>query len=150
MYLKDFVSPRKIASNICAQTSSWPWPSRSRESSPESELSTGAKDAEMKFSTEDFEENPENFSEVSNEASKQKLKRRNVQEQVIKIENKKLKHQSIIEWKNSEEDEDLHFFLSIVPHMRKFTDLQKMKVRMEILAVITKEMENSTKQQEQL
>ncbi|XP_071055965.1 transcription factor Adf-1-like [Onthophagus taurus] len=142
LFLKDVLLPRKTATNIPSASSSRDLLDASSRNSPNSEVS--AINAENVTSQDVVETDSEIIDKVS---EKPKRKRNSFQDEVINIEKKKVK---LFEQKlraracpqNQEDDDDMHFFKSILPHIRKFTDVQKMKVRMEFINIISRELQN--------
>lgn len=150
LFLKGVLLPRKTATNIPSASCSHDLLDASSRNSPSSKVS--AMNGEN-VSSKNFVEND---SEITDKISeKPKEKRNSFQDEIINIEKKKIKLfaqklQTRTCPQIQADDEDMHFFKSILPHIRKFSDLQKMKVRMEFMNIITRELENINHRTENL
>lgn len=68
----------------------------------------------------------------NSEHSRRKQRRRQDPhtDKIIELEERKLKY--MLEDRETEKDEDYHFFMSLVPHMKNFSAQQKLRVRNKI------------------
>lgn len=79
----------------------------------------------------------------NSEHSRRKQRRRQDPhtDKIIELEERKLKY--MLEDRETEKDEDYHFFMSLVPHMKNFSAQQKLRVRNKIQNVIIEEMDRA-------
>lgn len=76
-------------------------------------------------------------------------KKRDFQCQTSEPARKKVRFEERTETnKDDKFDDDYHFVMSILPSLRKMEKLNKLKVRMEIIEVLTRKLENSTQEKQ--
>lgn len=137
-FLKDFVVPLQTQGNLQMETNSQTQGTSLMETqdSSESENGQGDDDNNIMSPQNPYSPGPSRRpSESSSNSYRQKKKKTDVQDKFLELENRKVQ---LLEQDCKEENPDLMFFKSLLPHMTDFTDLEKLEIKSEILSLILK------------
>ncbi|KAL4153981.1 hypothetical protein QTP88_001814 [Uroleucon formosanum] len=139
LFLKDNMTPRNTATNIPLD----PMIPTLDDSDNNSELDFTDEDEHVEQN--EHEDEVVGLNNIPNVQSttpqyRKHSKRKSYQTEAIEIERKKIKlfEERLKTKKNADSDEDYHFLMSLLPSFKKMDSLKKMKVRMEVLSIITK------------
>lgn len=146
LFLKDNMTPRNTATNIPRDPII---PKLDDSADNNSELDLTDEDEHVEQNEDEDEEvglnNIPNVQSTTPQYRKHS-KRKSYQTEAIEIKQKKIKlfEERLKTKKNSntDSDEDYHFLMSLLPSFKKMDSLKKMKVRMEVLSIITKTLES--------
>lgn len=149
MFLKDNFMPRKTCSSILNKnktTSTQPKPTAS-SLTPLQHTQTSLAPSPTRPTTVNSS-NESYYVQETDVINKTKNHKRKNQDDILKIERKKIKlfEEKLklkMEFQAQKNDEDYLFFMSLLPQISRLDNLQKMKVKMGILELITKEIEKN-------